>query len=73
MIRAHELARLLLAGPNAVVTTWQNETRQPVEGSDSDVEQVVVCENARDGGLTVVIGLDIPANDLAAETLWGQS
>jgi len=65
MIRAHELARLLLAGPNAVVTTWDNAS-----GCDSDVEQVVLVPGHRDAVL--VLGLDI-ANDLLAsgEVLYG--
>jgi len=69
-IRAHELARQLLAGPNAVVTTWQNECPRPVEGCDSDIEQVVETKNDR-GETVIVIGLDVPANDLRdADVVW---
>ncbi len=65
MIRAHELARLLLSGPNAVVTTWDNTS-----GCDSDVEQVVLVPGHRDP--VVVLGLDIAADLLSTgEVLFG--
>ncbi len=71
-IRAHELARLLLPRPNAVVAPWQSETRMPVEGCDSNVEQVVETTNAY-GETVIILGLDVPANDLRdAEVVWSK-
>jgi hypothetical protein len=73
MIRKSELLRLLAAVPgDPVVTVWQNATRMPVDGCDSDIEQIVACENERDGGTVIVLGLDIPASVLPdGETVWG--
>ncbi len=66
-IRAHELARLLLSGPNHVVTTWDGSVDN---GCDSEIEQVVRVDGHREP--VIVLGLDLPVTMLdGAEVLYG--
>jgi hypothetical protein len=62
MILAHELARVLLAGPNAVVTTWSGE-------QDVDIEEIVRVDGHRCPVL--VLGMEIRGEVLeGSETVW---
>ena len=64
-IRAHELARLLLSGPNHVVTTWDGSVSQ-----DIAIEQVIAVPGHRE--TVVVLGMEMPADLLEdAEVLFG--
>lgn len=72
MITAHELARVLLAGPNCPVVTWQNRSVAPTEACDSDVEAVIEVEGHK--GPVVVIGMDIDGTIVeGAEVVWADS
>lgn len=51
MITAHQLARLLLSGPDIEVTTWD-----PGFGEQASIEQVIQTD------LAVVLGIDIAAS-----------
>ena len=66
MIRAHELARLLLAGPNALVCTWQNQAVAPVGACDADIETVVQVTGWQND--VIVLGMDM--SELVGEVLW---
>lgn len=66
-IRAHELARLLLSGPNLPVETWQNASRYPVEACDADIEAVVQVVGYK-GHDVIVLGMDMA--ELQGEVLW---
>lgn len=69
-IRAHELARLLLAGPNVPVCTWQNQAVVPVEACDSDIEQVLRVLDPY-GNPVVVLGMDISEGEFeGCEEVW---
>jgi hypothetical protein len=61
VLTAHALARLLLAGPDLEVTTWD-----PREGEQAAIEQVVATD------LAVVLGMDIAPGWTVdgAETVW---
>lgn len=63
MIRAHELARKLLAGPNAVVALWDGE-------QDVDIEEAILVTGC--GGVPVIVmGLEIRGPVLEdSETVW---
>ncbi len=68
-LRAHELARLLLAGPNHVVTTWDGGESHS-DGCDSEIEQVVRVDGHKEP--VIVLGLDLPVTMLdGAEVLYG--
>lgn len=60
-LTAHQLARLLLAGPDLEVTTWD-----PREGEQSAIEQIVATD------LAVVLGMDIAPSWTVdgAEIVW---
>lgn len=61
MLTAHALARLLLAGPDVEVTTWD-----PKEGEQSAIEQVIATKDS------VVLGMDIQPSWTVdgAEVVW---
>ncbi len=64
-LRAHELARLLLAGPNHVVTTWDGQSE-----CDTEIEQVVRVDGHKEP--VIILGLDLPVTMLdGAEVLYG--
>ncbi len=58
MIDSHELARLLLSRPRAVVTTWDAGLAE-----DLVVEQVLFVQGHRDN--VVVLGMELPVALLA--------
>ncbi len=64
-IRAHELARLLLSGPNREVCTWHADLSE-----DHAIEQVVAVEGHRE--TVLVLGMELPGDVLeGAEVLYG--
>jgi hypothetical protein len=65
MIRAHELARRLLAGPNGIVATWDGS-------SDVDVEEIIQVPGTC-GETVVLLGMEICGTVLeGSETVWAQ-
>jgi len=64
-IRAHELARILLSGPNHEVCTWHADLSE-----DHAIEQVVSVTGHRE--TVIVIGMEMPADLLdGADVLFG--
>jgi hypothetical protein len=69
VIRKSELIAALARIPgDPVITVWLPGAVRPMEGCDSDIEQIVVANDTREGGETVCLGLDI---ELDGETVWG--
>jgi hypothetical protein len=70
-MRKLDLLQLLSRIPgNPEVYVWQSETIQKTEGHESEIEVAVEFDDARDGQRVVVIGMDVPANDLVDVRVW---
>jgi hypothetical protein len=74
-VRKSELLALLARIPgDPEIVTWQNETKMPVEGQDTAIEQVFLADRTPNGAPlqreVVVLGMEIPANDLGGELVW---
>ena len=71
-MRKHDLIALLSSIPgNPEVAVWNGETIQKTEGHDSEIEVAVECDDYR-GERVVLLGMDIPANDLTDARVWGK-
>jgi hypothetical protein len=71
-MRKLDLIALLNRIPgNPEVAVWQSETIGKTPGCDSEIEVAVECDDVR-GERVVILGMDIPANDLTDARVWGK-